>query len=86
MAVIKFATRPLFSGCRESNAGSKSLTVAKSSRLYHVVDHPLQPHGGAIFGRVDFGHAIIFQLGDFLGDDDTAAAAKYLDVRRHPAL
>ncbi len=47
----------------------------------HVVDHALQPHALAVFGRVDARDAVALELLDLGRHDDAAAAAEYLDVR-----
>ncbi len=51
------------------------------ARGEHVVDHALQTEPGAVFRRVDAGHAVGVQLRDFRRHDHAAAAAEHLDVR-----
>ena len=45
-----------------------------------MVDHALEAHQTAVFGRIDLGHAIGFQFLDLVGHDNPAAAAENLDV------
>src|SRR6266545_4909199 len=46
----------------------------------HVVDHALQTHLLAVFGRINARDAVGLQLANLLGDDHPAAAAEHLDV------
>ena len=46
----------------------------------HLADHALQAHFLTVFWAVNTGHAIVLQFTDFAGNDDTATAAKHLDV------
>ncbi len=46
----------------------------------HVVDHALQPHLLAVFGRIDARNAAGLQLADLIRDDHPAAASEHLDV------
>ena len=53
---------------------------------HHLADHAGQAHLLAVFRAINAGDAVGMQLADFRRHDDTATAAKHLDVLAAPAL
>ncbi len=49
--------------------------------LQHIRDQALQAHFLAVFGRVDARNPVGFELANFGGNDDPAAAGEDADIR-----
>jgi hypothetical protein len=54
----------------------------KITLLYQVIDHALQSHRTAIVWVINARNAMSVQVGDFLGQNGSAAATKYFDMSR----
>ena len=60
--------------------GDMAIDRWKIHGFNHVIDDALKPHPGSVFRRVDFGHAISFQLPDFIRNNHAAPASENLDM------